>query len=59
MHTGSELLETWIPDGGFMIERRKLNPASPMGWRSKRYFCRLCQPRVSWEACAAISIQFT
>ena len=24
MHTGSELLETWIPDGGFMIERRKL-----------------------------------
>jgi len=24
MHTGSELLETWIPNGGFMIERRKL-----------------------------------
>jgi hypothetical protein len=24
MHTGSDLLETWIPDGGFMIERRKL-----------------------------------
>ncbi len=24
MHTGSNLLETWIPDGGFMIERRKL-----------------------------------
>jgi hypothetical protein len=24
MHTGSELLETWIPAGGFMIERRKL-----------------------------------
>ena len=27
MHTGSELLETWIPDGGFMIERRKLKTA--------------------------------
>jgi hypothetical protein len=27
MHTGSELLETWIPDGGFMIERRKLKAA--------------------------------
>ncbi len=27
MHTGSELLETWIPDGGFRIERRKLKPA--------------------------------
>ena len=24
MHTGSDLLETWVPDGGFMIERRKL-----------------------------------
>jgi hypothetical protein len=24
MHTGSELLETWIPDSGFLIERRKL-----------------------------------
>ncbi len=24
MHTGSDLLETWIPDGGFLIERRKL-----------------------------------
>jgi hypothetical protein len=24
MHTGSDLLETWIPNGGFMIERRKL-----------------------------------
>jgi hypothetical protein len=24
MHSGSELIETWIPDGGFMIERRKL-----------------------------------
>jgi hypothetical protein len=24
MHTGSDFLETWIPDGGFMIERRKL-----------------------------------
>jgi hypothetical protein len=27
MHTGSDLLETWIPDGGFQIERRKLKPA--------------------------------
>ena len=27
MHTGSELLETWIPDGGFVIERRKLKTA--------------------------------
>jgi len=27
MHSGSELLETWIPDGGFMIERRKLKTA--------------------------------
>jgi len=24
MHTGSELLETWIPDGGFEIAKRKL-----------------------------------
>jgi hypothetical protein len=24
MHTGSELLETWIPDGGFMTAKRKL-----------------------------------
>ena len=24
MHSGSELLQTWIPDGGFQIERRKL-----------------------------------
>jgi hypothetical protein len=24
MHTGSELVETWIPDGGFKIERRKV-----------------------------------
>ncbi len=24
MHTGSELLETWIPDGGFEITKRKL-----------------------------------
>ncbi len=24
MYTGSEFLQTWIPDGGFMIERRKL-----------------------------------
>ena len=24
MHTGSELLETWIPDGGFEIVKRKL-----------------------------------
>lgn len=24
MHTGSELVETWIPDGGFRIERRKV-----------------------------------
>lgn len=24
MHTGSDLLETWIPDRGFEIERRKL-----------------------------------
>jgi hypothetical protein len=24
MHTGSDLLETWIPDDGFLIERRKL-----------------------------------
>jgi hypothetical protein len=24
MHTGGDLLETWIPDGGFVIERRKL-----------------------------------
>jgi hypothetical protein len=28
MHTGSDLLETWIPDGGFMIERRKLKTAN-------------------------------
>ena len=27
MHTGSDLLETWIPDGGFLIERRKLKTA--------------------------------
>lgn len=27
MHTGSDLLETWIPDGGFVIERRKLKTA--------------------------------
>jgi hypothetical protein len=27
MHTGSELLETWIPDCGFEIERRKLKTA--------------------------------
>lgn len=27
MHSGSELLETWIPDGGFVIERRKLKTA--------------------------------
>lgn len=27
MHTGSEMLETWIPDGGLMIERRKLKTA--------------------------------
>jgi hypothetical protein len=27
MHTGSELLETWIPDGGFRIERRKVKTA--------------------------------
>jgi hypothetical protein len=24
MHTGSELLETWIPDGGFEIAKRRL-----------------------------------
>ncbi len=24
MHTGSKLLETWIPDGGFEIAKRKL-----------------------------------
>jgi hypothetical protein len=24
MHAGSELLETWIPDGGFEIVKRKL-----------------------------------
>lgn len=24
MHTGSDLLETWIPDGGFEIAKRKL-----------------------------------
>lgn len=24
MHTGSELVETWIPDGGFKIERRRV-----------------------------------
>jgi hypothetical protein len=24
MHTGSELVETWIPTGGFRIERRKV-----------------------------------
>jgi hypothetical protein len=24
MHSGSELLETWIPNGGFEIERRML-----------------------------------
>jgi hypothetical protein len=27
MHTGSDLLETWIPAGGFAIERRKLKKA--------------------------------
>ncbi len=27
MHSGSELLQTWIPDGGFKIERRKLKTA--------------------------------
>jgi len=27
MHTGSELLETWIPDSGFQIDRRKLKTA--------------------------------
>jgi hypothetical protein len=27
MHTGSELLETWIPDGGFEIAKRKLKTA--------------------------------
>jgi hypothetical protein len=27
MHTGSELLETWIPDGGFEIVKRKLKTA--------------------------------
>jgi hypothetical protein len=24
MHSGGELLETWIPDGGFKIERRRV-----------------------------------
>jgi hypothetical protein len=24
MHTGSDIVETWIPDGGFKIERRKI-----------------------------------
>jgi hypothetical protein len=24
MHTGSELVETWLPDGGFKLERRKI-----------------------------------
>ena len=27
MHTGSELLKTWIPDGGFEIGKRKLKTA--------------------------------
>jgi len=25
MHTGSELVETWIPNGGFKLERRKIH----------------------------------
>jgi hypothetical protein len=24
MHSGSELVETWIPDGGFKIDRRRV-----------------------------------